>query len=104
MQTKQTINIEKIRSDFPILKNKDLIYFDNAATSLTPKPIVDAMTEYYESYNSNVHRGIYSISQKATEEYEKAHKKVADFKRAYPGAPEPKPVDIDFHWSRHIYK
>jgi cysteine desulfurase / selenocysteine lyase len=73
------LNIEKIKNDFPILKDKSLIYLDNSSTSLTPRSVINAMTEYYEAYNSNVHRGIYSISQKATEEYEKAHKKVANF-------------------------
>ncbi len=79
MQTKQVLNIEKIRNDFKILKRKNLIYLDNSATSLTPDCVVETMNKYYEEYNANVHRGIYAISQKATEEYELAHKKAADF-------------------------
>ncbi len=79
---KQVLNIQKIRRDFPILK--DVIYLDNSATSLTPEQVIDSMNEYYKKYNSNVHRGIYSISQKATEEYELARKKVADFINASP--------------------
>ncbi len=82
MQT-QLLNPESIRRDFPILKtkvnNKNLIYFDNSATSLTPSIVLEAMNKYYNEYNSNVHRGVYTISQRATEEYELAHKKVADF-------------------------
>ena len=77
MQTNQIINLGRIRGDFPILKKGNLIYLDSSATSLTPKIVIDAMSEYYENYNSNVHRGIYPISQKATEEYELAHKKIA---------------------------
>ena len=84
MQTNQIINLGRIRGDFPILKKGNLIYLDSSATSLTPKIVIDAMSEYYENYNSNVHRGIYPISQKATEEYELAHKKIADLINAKP--------------------
>jgi len=77
MQTEQTLSIEKIRNDFPILK--DVIYLDSSATSLTPNQVIEKLKEFYQKYNSNVHRGIYKISQKATEEYELAHQKVADF-------------------------
>jgi|SRR3989344_453220 len=84
MQTNQIINLGRIRGDFPILKKGNLIYLDSSATSLTPKIVIDAMSEYYENYNSNVHRGIYPISQKATEEYELAHKKIADLINAEP--------------------
>ena len=75
------INVEKIRSDFPILSRKvngkPLIYFDNAATSHKPKTVIDAVREYYEVYNSNIHRGIYRLSEESTEAYEKARDKVA---------------------------
>ena len=69
------INTEKIRKDFPILSEKvngnDLIYLDNAATSHKPKEVINSLVEYYEKYNSNVHRGVHALSIKATDEFEK---------------------------------
>src|SRR3989344_4211215 len=80
MQTKQILNVEKIRNDFSILRNNQpLIYLDNSATSLTPDVVVNAMNRYYNEYNANVHRSVHRLSQIATDEYEKAHQKVADF-------------------------
>ena len=77
------MNIQKIRKDFPILKTKingnDLIYLDNAATSQKPKAVIDSLIDYYEKYNSNVHRGVHSLSVKATDEYEKSRTKVREF-------------------------
>ncbi len=77
------LNVVEIRKDFSILNKKingkQLIYLDNAATSLTPEPVIGAMNEYYGDYNANVHRSIHYIGEKATKEYEDAHKKVADF-------------------------
>ena len=77
------LDVENIRGDFPIfsktINGKPLIYLDSAATSQRPKQVIDAVRRYYEEYNSNVHRGIYSISIEATEEYEKARRKVARF-------------------------
>jgi len=77
------MDLEKIRKDFPILKTKingnDLIYLDNAATSQKPKSVIDSLVDYYEKYNSNVHRGVHSLSVKATDEYEKSRSKVRDF-------------------------
>lgn len=71
------------RSDFPILRQKangrDLVYMDNAATSQKPNYVLKALKEYYESSNSNVHRGVHYLSQKATAAYENAREKVADF-------------------------
>ena len=68
--------IEKIREDFPILKRtvngKPLVYFDNAATSQTPKVVIDAIVKYYTSYNANIHRGVHTLSQEATDLYEQA--------------------------------
>ena len=68
--------VEKIRSDFPILQRvvngKPLIYFDNAATSQTPKIVIDAIVEYYMNYNANIHRGVHTLSQEATDKYEQA--------------------------------
>jgi cysteine desulfurase/selenocysteine lyase len=77
--------MKDIRSDFPILgrkiHRKPLIYLDSAATSQKPKQVLDAMDEYYELHNANVHRGIHTLSVEATEAYEGARKKVADFVR-----------------------
>lgn len=68
--------VEKIRSDFPILQRvvngKPLIYFDNAATSQTPKIVIDAIVDYYMNYNANIHRGVHTLSQEATDKYEQA--------------------------------
>ena len=68
--------IEKIRADFPILQRvvngKPLIYFDNAATSQTPKIVIDAIVDYYMNYNANIHRGVHTLSQEATDKYEQA--------------------------------
>lgn len=69
--------IEKIREDFPIFKRKirgkPIIYMDNAATSQKPKQVIQAIVDYYEKYNANVHRGVHTLSQEASEIYEKAH-------------------------------
>lgn len=66
--------IKNIRADFPILRtkvyNKELVYFDNAATSQKPQAVIDALSHYYQTYNSNVHRGVHALSQKATDAYE----------------------------------
>lgn len=71
-------NVEKIRADFPILSRKvnghPLVYFDNAATSQTPQPVIDSIVDYYQGYNANIHRGVHSLSQEATEVYEGARK------------------------------
>ncbi|MDG2108666.1 MAG: cysteine desulfurase [Flavobacteriaceae bacterium] len=73
-------DINKIRSDFPILSRKvngqPLIYFDNAATSQTPNQVIDVITDYYTRLNSNIHRGVHKLSQEATEAYEGARKKI----------------------------
>ena len=67
-------DVNKIREDFPILKKKingkPLIYFDNAATSQTPTVVIDSISNYYNNYNSNIHRGVHSLSEEATEAYE----------------------------------
>ncbi len=76
-------NIQKIRKDFPILSRKiyghDLVYFDNAATSQKPNQVIDAISDYYQNHNANVHRGVHKLSEEATEMYEGVRKKVADF-------------------------
>ena len=72
-----------VRKDFPILKQsvkgQPLIYFDNAATSQKPQCVLDELESYYSSYNSNVHRGVHYLSQKATEKYEQARTTIQEF-------------------------
>ena len=76
-------DIKSIGADFPILKQevygKQLIYFDNAATSQKPHQVINALTNYYKQENSNIHRGVHYLSQKATEAYENVRKSVAHF-------------------------
>ena len=80
MKNTTEFNITSIREDFPILNSKvngkQLIYFDNAATTQTPKVVIDAIVSYYSTLNANIHRGVHSLSQKATEAYEGARKKI----------------------------
>ena len=94
-QESYPVDVEAIRADFPILDRKvggdvttpgegpgdtePLVYLDNAATSHTPEPVVEAITDYYRGYNSNVHRGIHQLSQEASVAYEEAHDRVAEF-------------------------
>jgi cysteine desulfurase/selenocysteine lyase len=79
------MNVQKIREDFTILRNNpDIAYFDNAATSLTPDCVIEKEREYYEQYNANIHRGLHRFTQKASEEWENAHEKVAKFIGARP--------------------
>jgi cysteine desulfurase/selenocysteine lyase len=77
------LDLGKIREDFPILKRKinnhPLIYFDNAATTQKPKQVIEAIEEFYEKYNANVHRAVHTLSQEASELYENAHEEVAKF-------------------------
>ena len=72
------MDVKRIKRDFPILAT-EIIYFDSAASSLTPEPVLDKMLEFYHQYRANVERGVYQLSQKASEEYEKARTKVSDF-------------------------
>ncbi len=73
-------NPKKIRKEFPLYRhNKGLVYLDSAATSLTPTPVIEALTDYYKKYNANVHRGVYRMSILATEMYDRAHRVVAEF-------------------------
>src|SRR6266571_357906 len=81
---KQThLDVNKIREDFPILKQsvhgKPLIYLDNAATSQKPRTVIEATTHYYSSDNSNIHRGVHALSERATKEYEEARLKAQRF-------------------------
>lgn len=76
-------DVNAIRKDFPILKQmvngSSLAYLDNAATTQKPKCVIDAITDYYVNYNSNVHRGVHALSAKATDAFEYARKKVAQY-------------------------
>ncbi|MDA9028507.1 cysteine desulfurase [Flavobacteriaceae bacterium] len=73
-------DVETIRKDFPILSRtvngKPLIYLDNAATSQTPQQVVDVIVDYYSNYNANIHRGVHSLSQEATDKYEGARQTI----------------------------
>src|SRR5680860_1720023 len=77
---KVPFNVEEIRKDFPILKRKingyPLVYFDNAATSQTPRQVIEAIVDYYSNYNANIHRGVHTLSQEATDKYEAARHKI----------------------------
>ncbi|MCF7559790.1 cysteine desulfurase [Sabulilitoribacter multivorans] len=72
--------VEDIRKDFPILSRKvngkPLVYFDNAATSQTPQQVIDVIVDYYSNYNANIHRGVHTLSQEATDLYEQARQKI----------------------------
>ena len=74
------LNIHKIRADFPILNQmingKPLVYFDNGATSQKPQVVIDAIVDYYSRYNANIHRGVHTLSQLATDAYEQARLKI----------------------------
>jgi cysteine desulfurase/selenocysteine lyase len=76
-------DLSRVRDDFPILKrmigSKPLVYLDNAATSMKPKLVIDALVDFYERYNSNVHRGVHTLSMEATEAYEIAREKIGAF-------------------------
>jgi cysteine desulfurase/selenocysteine lyase len=75
-----SFDIATIRKDFPILKRKvngyPLVYLDNAATSQTPKQVIDVIVDYYSNYNANIHRGVHALSQEATDKYEQARQKI----------------------------
>jgi len=81
--TALTIDIEKIRKQFPILQRtvngNPLVYFDNGATSQKPQSVIDAISNYYSSLNANIHRGVHCLSQEATTVYEQAREKVRSF-------------------------
>src|SRR5436853_4217188 len=82
-----TVDWKSLREDFPILSEQahghPLIYFDSAATSQKPRAVIEALRNFYEHENANVHRGLHTLSSRATEAYEKARKRVAE----YIGAP-----------------
>jgi len=72
------LNVRRIREDFPILRS-GVIYLDSTASSLTPEPVLQRMLEFYREYRANVERGVHRLAVKASEEYEQARSKVADF-------------------------
>ena len=73
----------KIKYDFPTLdqkiNGKQLVYLDNAATTQKPYTVIEAVDKYYKNTNSNIHRGVHTLSQKATEKYENTRLKIANF-------------------------
>jgi len=75
-----SFDVQKIRSDFPILQRKvngyPLVYLDNAATSQKPQQVIDSIVDYYSNYNANIHRGVHTLSQEATDAYETARQKI----------------------------
>ena len=85
-------DVKRVRQDFPVLQRhvygKPLVYLDNAATSQKPSSVIQALVDYYEGYNANVHRGVHALSMEATDRYEEARAKVARFI----GAPEPETI------------
>lgn len=78
-----TLDVASIRRDFPILRQrvygKPLVYLDNAATSQKPRQVIEALVQYYETYNANIHRAVHYLGEKATAAYEEARAKVAGF-------------------------
>ena len=81
-----TLDIQKIRRDFPILhqevNGRPLVYFDNAATNQKPLPVINALTQYYEGYNANIHRGIHHLAEQATAAFEASRRAVQAFLNA----------------------
>ena len=79
----KSFNPNRIRDKFPILNkkinNNQLVYFDNAATTQKPIQVIESINKYYSEYNANIHRGIHTLAEKATQEYEKTRKKVSKF-------------------------
>lgn len=82
-EVKRKFNVEEVRKNFPILSRevngKPLVYLDNAATTQKPQIVIDALTHYYTFDNANIHRGLYFLSELATEQYENARLKVKEF-------------------------
>jgi cysteine desulfurase / selenocysteine lyase len=83
MNATTAIDIEKIRAQFPVLhqkvNGKPLIYFDNAATNQKPQQVIDALVNYYQGYNANIHRGIHTLAEKATKAYEETRHSMQKF-------------------------
>jgi len=83
METKRRFSVREIREDFPALRQliygKNLIYFDNGATSQKPQYVLDAINQYYSKGNANIHRGVHHLSQQATSDYEDSRKFIAKY-------------------------
>ena len=94
VRARSTLDAQRLRADFPIFEQqihgKPLAYLDSAVTSQKPRQVLDAMRTFYETSNANVHRGVYTLSERATAEFEQARQKVADFVNA------PSPREIVF--------
>ncbi len=88
-QAPGALDASSIRKDFPILERrvggKRLVYLDSAATSQKPRKVIDALSEFYEQHNANIHRGVYALAEEATRMYEESRAKLARFV----GAPDP---------------
>ena len=107
------LDIDSIRSDFPILgrklpNGKKLVYFDNAATSQKPKCVIDSMSRYYEEYNSNAHRANHTLADEATNALENARAVISNFFGTSPdqmiytsGATEAINL-VSFGWAREL--
>ena len=83
MQTTQN-SFENLRNDFPILArkvrdNKPLVYLDNASTTQKPNQVINAITDYYQNHNANIHRAVYALAEEATEAFESTRDKIANF-------------------------
>src|ERR671923_1634366 len=82
-----TLDVDRIRTDFPILKQKihgkPLVYLDNGATSQKPQVVIDTLNRYYAAENSNIHRGVHFLSERATAAYETARDKIKQFVNAH---------------------
>ncbi len=84
-EANMAFDVERIREDFPVLqlqvRGKPLVYLDNAATSQKPKLVIETIEQYYLAENSNVHRGVHLLSERATEAFEGARAKMARFRQ-----------------------
>ena len=78
-----TLDIQKLRKEFPVLdqrvNGRDLVYFDNAATSQKPLSVINALVDYYKGYNANIHRRIHTLAEKATKAYEETRVTAKNF-------------------------
>ena len=86
VETRPAYDVRKVREDFPILSSrvhgKPLVYLDNAATTQKPRAVIDALRSYYETLNSNIHRGVHHLSELATKAFEASRLKAARFLNA----------------------
>lgn len=77
------IDVQRVKEDFPIFRNRNLVYLDNAATTQKPEKVISAVADYYRNSYSNVHRGVYKISEEATELYENSRRNISEFVGSY---------------------